>query len=235
MKILITMAGEGSRFKKIGYDCPKHEIEIRDKTLFEWSMKSLKDFYNEDFIFIVRKNCYDKEKLENICEKLGIKKFKFKEIENLSDGQASTAYLCNELILDNDEIVIYNIDTYIEEDELKKNIFDLYDGFIPVFKASGDRWSFIKINKDKKIEDVVEKRRVSNLASVGFYYFKSWKDYKEIYLKYRDMIKKEYGEVYIAPMYHFLLGNKKKIGYMELSSKKVHILGTPEDIENFKK
>ena len=55
---------------------------------------------------------------------------------------------------------------------------------------------------DGKIVDVVEKIRVSDLASIGLYYFKTWKDYKEIYLNYKKEIKEKYKEVYIAPMYH---------------------------------
>lgn len=106
MKVIITMAGEGSRFKKVGYKIPKHEIEVKGKSLFEWSMLSLQNFFNEEFIFIVRKNNYNKEVIEKLCEKLGIEKFKFKEIEILTDGQATTAFLCDFLIDNEEDILI---------------------------------------------------------------------------------------------------------------------------------
>ena len=79
MKIIITMAGEGSRFKKVGYKVPKHEIEVEGKSLFEWSMLSLKNFFDEEFIFIVRENNYNKGNLKYLCDKLGIKNFKLKD------------------------------------------------------------------------------------------------------------------------------------------------------------
>ena len=41
--VVITMAGLGSRFREVGYDVPKYMIEARGKTLFEWSMESLRD------------------------------------------------------------------------------------------------------------------------------------------------------------------------------------------------
>ena len=44
MTIVITMAGLGSRFRKAGYNVPKYMIEAHGKTLFEWSMESLKGF-----------------------------------------------------------------------------------------------------------------------------------------------------------------------------------------------
>lgn len=234
MKVIITMAGEGSRFKKVGYKVPKHEIEVKGKSLFEWSMLSLKNFFNENFIFIVRKDNYNKENLEYLCDKLGIKKFKLKEIKELTDGQASTAYLCDEYISEDEDVLIYNIDTYISGDEIKKEELEQYDGYIPVFKSEGDKWSFIKLDNNGKIVDVVEKIRVSDLGSIGLYYFKNWKDYKEIYLNYKEEIKEKYKEVYIAPMYHYLLKKNKEIGYIILKDEDIHILGTPEDLEKFK-
>ncbi|VEH39697.1 Uncharacterised protein [Fusobacterium varium] len=86
-----------------------------------------------------------------------------------------------------------------------------FDGYIPVFKAEGEKWSFIKLNNNFEVIDIVEKKRISNLASIGFYYFKSWKDYKEIYLKSKEKIKEEFKEIYIAPMYRYLLNENKKL------------------------
>ena len=233
MKVIITMAGEGSRFKKVGYKIPKHEIEIKGKSLFEWSMLSLKNFFDESFIFVVRENNYNKENLEYLCDKLGIKKFKLKEINELTDGQATTAYLCNEDILEDEDVLIYNIDTYISGNEIKKDELKKYDGYIPVFKSEGDKWSFIKLDNTGKIIDVVEKIRVSDLGSIGLYYFKVWRDYKDIYLTHKEKIKKTYKEVYIAPMYHYLLKKNKEIGYIILKNENIHILGTPEDLKKF--
>ena len=219
MKVIITMAGEGSRFKKVGYKIPKHEIEVKGKSLFEWSMLSLLNFFNEEFIFIVRKNNYNKEVIEKLCKKLGIEKFKFKEIEILTDGQATTAFLCDSLIDNEEDILIYNIDTYISGNEILKEEMIKYDGYIPVFKSEGEKWSFIKLDSEGKIIDVVEKIRVSELGSIGLYYFKSWRDYKNIYLKYKDEIKVKYKEVYIAPMYHYLIEENKNIGYIIFKKK----------------
>ena len=56
MDIIITMAGLGSRFRKVGYNCPKYMIEAKGKTLFDWSMDSLVDYnkYVDRYVFVVR-------------------------------------------------------------------------------------------------------------------------------------------------------------------------------------
>ena len=52
LTVLITMAGLGSRFRKVGYTVPKYQIEAHGKTLFEWSMESLKGFENPENVYI---------------------------------------------------------------------------------------------------------------------------------------------------------------------------------------
>lgn len=235
MKIIITMAGEGSRFKKIGFKVPKHEIIAKEKSLFEWSLLSLKDFFTEEFIFLVREGNYSSEFLSEICKKLGINKYKIKEIKDLTDGQGTTAYLADEYLVDEDEVCIYNIDTYIKEFEIKKIDLINSDGFIPVFKAEGNKWSFIKVNNDNKIVEVSEKIRISDLGTVGFYHFKKWRDYKEIYKLYKEEIKKDFKEMYIAPMYKYMIEKNKNLTYKIISKDNFFILGTPEDIEKFDK
>ena len=41
MNFLITMAGEGRRFREAGFTVPKMLIEAKGKTLLEWSIDSL--------------------------------------------------------------------------------------------------------------------------------------------------------------------------------------------------
>lgn len=57
MNIIITMGGNGRRFREKGYNVPKYMIEVKNKTLFEWSMISLENFksINPKYIFVVKK------------------------------------------------------------------------------------------------------------------------------------------------------------------------------------
>lgn len=235
MKIIITAAGFGTRFKKIGIDTPKYKIEVKGKSLYEWSMNSLKDFFDEEFILIFRNETFDKDYIDKINSKIGIKRYKYLIINEPTDGQATTAFKANNMIENNESIIIYNIDTSIDEYEIKKtDIKPDMDGFIPVFKSQGDNWSFVRINNENKVIQIEEKNPISNLASIGFYYFNKWSIFKEIYLKYNEEIKKSNKEVYIAPMYKYLINMDKFIGIKVLDNKVVNILGTPEEVKSFK-
>lgn len=236
MKIIIAMAGEGSRFKNIGIHYPKHEIIVGGKTLFEWSMLSLNDFFDEEFIFITRTGQYSADFIEQKCSELGVNKYKICEIEKLTDGQATTVMQADSLIPDDESVLIYNIDTYVKEGSILKSQIDGdCCGFIPVFNAEGDKWSFIRLDENGVIVEVAEKKRISQWGSIGLYYFSLWKEYKNIYHTLKNEINSQFKETYIAPMYQYFIREKKKIGFSIINESDVHVLGTPEDVEIFKK
>ena len=58
MKILIPMAGEGSRFAKEGYTFPKPLIDVNGKPMIQAVVENL-DF-DAEYIFLVRKQHIDK-------------------------------------------------------------------------------------------------------------------------------------------------------------------------------
>lgn len=231
MNIIITMAGQGSRFTKVGYNCPKYMIEARGKTLFEWSMLSLLDYnkHINKYIFIVRKENNSKNFIFDQMKKFNIFDVEVIEIDYLTDGQATTAKIGVDLCDDDDSILIYNIDTYIEPYNLLYS--DLVgDGHIPCFNANGDHWSFVKV-ENGKVVDVVEKRRISNNCSLGAYYFKSANVYKKIYNEFYN--EKINTEKYIAPMYKYMIEKGYEITFSIIKSNVVHVLGTPTELNEF--
>ncbi len=162
MDIVITMAGLGSRFRKEGYNVPKYMIEARGKTLFEWSMISLKGFEDiaSQYIFIAMKDEVEniKEFISNKCNDFGIKHYKVILIDYLTDGQATTARLAAEYWNKDNSLLVYNIDTYIEENEMRSSQLK-GDGFIPCFNGPGTHWSFVKANENGKAIEVREKKK----------------------------------------------------------------------------
>ncbi len=227
------MAGMGSRFATIGIFKPKHEIIARDRTLFEWSMLSLSAFFSNRFIFVVRSGFYNRRFIEDKCRNLGVNNIEILELSEVTSGQAASAFLADPLILPSSPIAIFNIDTYIASFNINLSSMVLHDGFLPVFTAEGSKWSFIKVDSNNRIVDVVEKVRVSNLATIGFYYFKTWEIFSHYYLNYSELIIMASNESYIAPLYKYMLADGLDIGYSILPTESVHGLGTPEDITSF--
>lgn len=234
MKVIITMAGQGSRFTKQGYQQPKHEIMAGEHSLFAWAMHSLENFFDETFLFVVRKGSYSPEYLIEEIGRLEIKSYDIYELDHPTDGQAATVMELAKEIKPEEEVMIYNIDTTIKPQYLLKEKITQGDGCIPLFQAEGTHWSFAKMNDTNSIiTEVAEKRPISQWGSVGLYYFKQWQDFQEAYKAEAESIKQEYGEVYIAPLYNYLIQKGKTIKPLFLPKNGYASLGTPEELTEF--
>lgn len=234
MKVVITMAGRGSRFIKQGYTQPKHEIMAGDHSLFSWAIGSLQNFFDETFLFIVRKGCYSPEYLIEEIVRLGIRSYDIIELEEVTKGQADTVIQAAELVDEEEDILIYNIDTTIKPEYLVKEDIVQSDGSVPLFEAEGTHWSFAKLDEaQKRITEMAEKRPISSWGSVGLYYFRRWQDFSAAFEVMADQLLTEYGEIYIAPLYNHLIEQGKTICPVFLPQNSYAALGTPEELETF--
>ena len=180
--IVITMGGLGSRFRKAGYTTPKYMIEAKGKTLFEWSLISLKGFQDQanQYIFIAMR---------------------------LEEADA---------------------EGFIRE-QCRRG-----DGFIPCCQAEGDHWSFVRLDDAGKVAEIREKKRISNYCTLGAYYFRTCQLYADLYHEYYDRERELVnGEKYVAPLYDYLLGKGGEIYISDVPPEKVHVLGTPEELQVF--
>ena len=239
MQIVITMAGLGSRFRKAGYDMPKYEITVHDRSLFAWSMESLKGYYSpdNDYYFIVRKEDEAHDFIISEWERCGGDRTRAHviELDAPTDGQATTAMLANGLWKKDDELLIYNIDTYVEAGQMKSEDI-CADGFIPCFHAPGDHWSFVALDEDGNATEVREKQRISDNCTLGAYYFSSCALYEKMYAEYyAGGGNMEKGEKYVAPLYNYMISKGMKVRICLVDAKCVHVLGTPEELEVFAK
>ncbi len=239
LDIVITMGGLGSRFREAGYTLPKYMIEAKGRTLFEYSMISLEGYRDmaDRYIFLAME---DKDNdveafIRNKCAGLNIPDPKIIMLDHLTDGQATTALLSEKYWDPSHALLIYNIDTYVEPGcmnsaELKG------DGFIPCFEAQGDHWSFVRLDDSGAVAEIKEKQRISSHCTLGAYYFRSCALYKELYEEYYSKeANRVNGEKYVAPLYDYLLSKGGKIYISDVDASKVHVLGTPKELEAFLK
>lgn len=234
MNVIITMGGLGSRFTQAGYQIPKYMIQAKEKTLFEWSLESLRGYeqITGQYIFVVKKQDHAQSFITEQCNKCGLDHIKIVEIADLTDGQASTAMIGIEYADMQAPVLIYNIDTYVEPYVLcAKDIQG--DGYIPCFKAPGDHWSFVKTDETGRALEVQEKKRISDNCTLGAYYFASAGLYRQTYQEYYASDREPCREKYVAPLYNWMIQNGRKVMISMVPYRKVHVLGTPEELEVF--
>jgi len=235
MKILIPMAGEGSRFAKEGYTFPKPLIEVNGKPMIQAVVENL-DF-DAKYIFLVRKKHLQKYNgLETTLERITNGKYNLVVVDELTQGAACTALLAKNIINDDEDLLIANSDQIIEYQpqnfSLIKNMTDC-DSIVFTFHAVHPKWSFVKVNSRGFITEVAEKKPISNIATCGIYWYRKGSDF----VKYAEsMIEKEIkvnNEYYIAPVYNELIQDGKTLTPFYVH--KMWGIGTPEDLNNYLK
>lgn len=237
LNIVITMAGRGSRFYEAGFTIPKYEIMAHGKSLFEWSMLSLSNFYSTGarVIFVCLKTNNSVTYVRQQSKKIGLKNVHIVELDQLTEGQATSAYLSRDLWQLEEPLLIYNIDTYVNPDALKPELIRAGSiGWVPCFQVPGEHWSFVKLADNGWAKDLAEKQRISDYASIGLYWFSRADIYTKAYeCFFTDPQNLVQGERYIAPLYRQLIAEGCKVSISDLPVHDVHALGTPVELSRF--
>ena len=79
------------------------------------------------------------------------------------------------------------------------------------------------------------KKKISNNATIGLYYFSSTDLYMKAYNEYySEQGNLEKGEKYIAPLYNYLIKENYIVRISIIPFENVHVIGTPEELEEFR-
>ena len=109
------------------------------------------------------------------------------------------------------------------------------DGCITCFiePSLDTKWSYVKVNQFNLVEQVAEKKAISDIATVGIYYFKSSLDYLCAYSLMLEEDERVNGEFYTCPVYNYLIKLKKRIGIYLINKDEMMGLGTPDDLNYY--
>lgn len=237
--IVIPMAGMSSRFFKAGYEQPKYMLPAHGKSLFAHCVESFSAYFSsETFLFIIRDVYGTQEFVADECHRLGIEKFEIVALDEPTRGQAETVFLglkSSEVSMD-ENITIFNIDT-IRPGFSHPLLNDDIDGYLEVFEGSGDNWSFAKEDPENPgyVTQTAEKNPISDLCSDGLYQFRNIRIFNNAYAKMEaageaGLAK---GELYIAPMYNYLISAGQKVSYVKISDSDIIFSGTPDEYTAF--
>jgi len=223
------MAGRGKRFRDAGYSQPKPMICIAGKPMIDWALKSLGGLnLPHRFIFIALE-----DDLNAGLETLLANRGEVVSISNVTEGAVNTTLLAEHFIANNDPLVIANCDQYLEWDF--QEFIQAATGFdcsVVVFESENPHHSYVE-TRGNEIVKVKEKEIISPLACGGVYFYRSGLDYILGAKKLIESNDRTNGEFYITPIFNKLIEVNKKITYFKIPNTKKHMLGTPEEVQDF--
>ena len=233
LNVLIPMAGAGSRFEKAGYTFPKPLIEVRGKPMIQLVVENLG--LEANYIFIVQSTHRKKYNLDSVLSIIS-PNCKIIETDGITEGAACTALLARQYINNNQPLVIANSDQFVEWNSTEfmyKMSEQEADGGMLTFESTHPKWSYAKINDSGNVTQVAEKKPISNIATVGIYFWKKGKDFIEYADKMISANIRVNNEFYICPVFNEAIKDNKVIKTFNIE--KMWGIGTPEDLEFFLK
>ena len=235
LNIVIPMAGRGERYSKVGYEFPKPLIDVMGKPMIRRVIDDLKVTQEHRFIFIVRQEHIDYYKIDEILKE-ACKDPIIIPITEVTEGQACSALLAKPYIDNDDALMIANCDQYVTadmDDYLAQMEREGASGLIMTLTAYNPEWSYVKLNEDNIIIEVVEKEVVSEDATVGIFNFAHGRDYVSAC---EEMIQEDFrvnGEFYVAPVYNYIIRKGAKVVPYNIGSvgNGMYGMGTPRELE----
>jgi len=168
MKVIIPLAGKGTRLRPHTFSKPKPLLRVAGKAVLGHIIDKLKPLDVEEIIFITGDM---QEKIEEyVSSNYKYKARYIKQDKLLGDGYAIN--LAKEYV--KDDVLIIFVDTIFETDLSKiKKIKS--DGVVWVKEVDDPRRFGVVVLKNDHITKIVEKpdEPISNLALIGLYYIKN--------------------------------------------------------------
>lgn len=228
------MAGRGSRFAEIGIDVPKPMIDVFGRPMYAWAMESLPLELATRVIFIcLAEHLRHRELEDDIRRRYGRFELAIVSLDEITEGQACTVLKAQSLINNGRPLLIYNADTYCCTNLATRlpTLPERVAGLLGVFRAPGDKWSFARTDDAGRVVETAEKRRISDWASTGLYYFTRGRDFVEHAHRMITENERVNNEFYVAPIYNRMIAAGSEIWIDP--AEEVWALGTPEDLRHF--
>lgn len=238
MNIVVPMAGRGSRFANAGFVDPKPLIRVGGKPMIQWVIENVRPARPHRFIFIVLREHLEAypavpATLRTLCPGCAIV-----TVDAVTEGAACTVLLAKHLIDNDTPLMIANADQFVDlaiDDYLAEMELRQADGLIMTFEADHPKWSYCRLDQELNVTEVVEKKVVSNEATVGIYNFRHGKDFVWAAEQMIARNLRSNGEFYVAPAYNLLVAQNRRIAVARTGREYAGMygLGIPEDLAFF--
>lgn len=172
MKVIIPLAGKGTRLRPHTHVTPKPMLRVAGKPVMSYVLDKLRDLGGIDQIIYITGHL--KEKVEDFARKSLDVPAVFIE-QKVQDGTAGAIALAREYV--DQPVLIIFVDTIFDADLTVINRTEA-DGIIWTKEVEDyQRFGVVVTDKDGNMTRIVEKPKtpISKAANIGLYYIRNWK------------------------------------------------------------
>lgn len=213
MKIVIPMAGRGSRFREVGILTPKPLIEVKGKPMVSWSIETVKRIYPQaresDFIFICLQEHEDEYQISKKLKEIAGEKINLIFVSEVTAGPACTVLLAKKMINVEEDLLICDCDQFFVCPDFVRSraeaIKNKWGGMILTAESKNPGYSYIRLDKKGNAVKTAEKKLISTHAATGAYYFTQGKNFVRSAERMIKQNLRTKNEFYICPTYNQLI------------------------------
>jgi glucose-1-phosphate thymidylyltransferase len=212
MKVIIPLAGKGTRLRPHTHLVPKPMLKIAGKPVMAYILEDLERLGGVEQVVYVTGHL--KEKVEHYART----QFKLPAVfveQTVQDGTAGAVKLAQTYI-DQDVLIIF-VDTIFETDLSVIRTTDA-DGIIWVKEVEDyQRFGVVVTDKEGNMTKIVEKpsEPISKRANIGLYYVKNWKLLYEG-IDWTLKQPKNKGEYYLTDAFQYMIDKGAKLKVIDV-------------------
>lgn len=206
MKVILPVAGKGTRLLPITRHTPKPLIRVAGRPVLDYVMDRLDGLDVEELIFITG---HLREQIESFVKDRYAMPSRFVE-QKVQDGTAGAVALGRDYI--DGPVLIVFVDTVFDADISIVNSTTA-DGIIWAKEVEDyQRFGVIVTDEDGYMERIVEKpsEPISKLANIGLYFISDWKTLYEG-IDHTLASPKNKGEWYLTDAFQYMVDRGKKL------------------------
>ena len=212
MKVIIPLAGKGTRLRPHTHITPKPMLKIAGKPVIDYVMEDLQRLGDVEQVIYITGHLKDK------VEEYARAKYPFDAVfieQNIQDGTAGAVALAREYV--DQPVFIIFVDTIFDADLSVVKRTDA-DGIIWVKEVEDyQRFGVVVADQDGNMTKIVEKPStpISKRANIGLYYVKNWKLLYEG-IDWTLNQPKNKGEYYLTDAFQYMIDHGAKIRVVDV-------------------
>lgn len=212
MKVIIPLAGKGTRLRPHTHITPKPMLKVAGKPVMSYVLDELKKLGNVEQVIYITGHL--KEKVEEYARAEMDVASVFIE-QKVQDGTAGAIALAKDYV--DQPVLIIFVDTIFDADLSKVKSVDA-DGIIWVKEVEDyQRFGVVVTDKDGNMTKIVEKPKtpISKRANIGLYYIRNW---KLLYEGIDWVLKqpKNQGEYFLTDAFQYMIDKGAKIRVIDV-------------------
>ena len=216
MKLILPVAGKGTRLRPHTFTKPKSLVRVAGKTVLQHVLDGLNKIDIDEFIIITDENGHIIQKyIERNYPDLNATYITQTELL----GPAHAVSLASPRIKEGDDVLVVFNDTLFVTDLTRiPSLCRDFDGLIYSKEVEDPKRFGVNVMKDNIIVDMIEKpdEPVSNLAQVGMYYLRDGCRFMEYIQRSIQQNLRVKGEFYLPEVFKLMIKDGMRLGAPEI-------------------